>query len=342
MFEKKPLEEKASMSKSHREPCKYYTKGFCSNHPCKHWHDPSIASTPCKFFVAGDCKHGDKCAYYHEGAKDSLNETDEVRESRAVAACTIPEPDDDAEVCRYDPNCYRLNPDHLRKFRHPSREKLPPKPTLAKGATSSYNWDAIAKALPTDRTPAMADERKKLFKTMDFNGNGLISLAEVDKCIIESLGMGDVFPKKVMLRAFFFANSVAPNNGTLTDDMVTMSEFRVLLCALRRYLQCFEVFDNIDSQIERDGRINTAELEKSIPMLKDLGLPAGAIDKFVASTNEKPMKVLACSTGAQNHMVLFEEFCNKYGLRHDLNCQPGDGFGGMFHGARHVKRWGEY
>ena len=177
---------------------------------------------------------------------------------------------------------------------------------------------------------------------MDVNGNGMISLAELDKAIIENLGLGDVFPKKVLLRAFFAANAVAPRNGTLTDDMVTLSEFRILLCALKRYLECFEVFDAVDRLIERDGRIDTAEAEKAVPMLLGLGLPQAACDELVKRTRQPPGRVMASSVAAKNHMILFAEFCNDFALRHDLNLQPQDGFGQLFHGHRPIKRWGEY
>jgi hypothetical protein len=33
----------------------------------------------------------------------------------------------DAPVCHHDPHCFRKNPEHLRAFRHPSRDAQPPK-----------------------------------------------------------------------------------------------------------------------------------------------------------------------------------------------------------------------
>lgn len=321
--------------------CKYYSKGFCQcGENCKFQHDPAVACTPCKHFLAGACRNAEKCAYMHDDAKDVASESPEKVEERRLALIA-PDAPPDAEVCRYDPNCYRLNPEHLRKYRHPSREALPP-PRPAVNGKSCYDWAAIRKALPSDRTPSQAEARKKLFKVMDFNGNGIISLAEVDKCVIETLGMGEIFPKKVLLRAFYAANGVAPKNGTLSDDMVSFSEFRVLMCALRRYLECFEVFDAVDRMGERDGRLETAEVEKAIPLLRDLGLPAAAADELLHRTTKPPMATMACAVAAKNHMVLFEEFCRDFALKHDLNIQPDDGFGRMFHGQKPVKRWGEF
>jgi hypothetical protein len=323
--------------------CRYYEGGYCQNGDgCKFWHDPAIASIPCKHFLAGNCRNGEKCAYMHgDEAKAAADESEDERESRC-RSCVAPEAPADAEVCRYDPNCYRVNPDHLRKFRHPSRDALPPPRKTATPESSAYDWSLLRRTLPTDRTPTAAAARKQLFKSMDYNGNGMISLAEVDKCVIENLGLGDVFPKKVMLRAFYAANQVAPKNGTLTDDMVTFSEFRVLLCALRRYLQCFEVFDVVDSAVERDGRIDTAEVQRSESLLKAYGLPEVGFDRMMQSTQRPPMETMACAVAAKNHMILFQEFCSDFALRYNLNCDPTDGFGQMFHGARPVKRWGEY
>jgi len=281
------------------EPCRYYEKGLCRNgEKCKFWHNPAIASIPCKHFTAGNCRNGDECAYLHgDEAKAAASESDAERESRC-RALVAPEAPADAEVCRYDPNCYRVNPEHLRKFRHPSRDALPPKRTLTQTG-AMYDWEALRKTFPSDRTPSQAAARKQLFKMMDYNGNGMISLAEVDKCIIENLGLGDVFPKKVMLRAFYAANQVAPKNGTLTDDMVTFSEFRVLMCALRRYLECYEVFDVVDSLVERDGRIDTAEVEKAADILKQYGLPERAYQELLDRTKQPPMATMACAVAAK-------------------------------------------
>lgn len=322
--------------------CKYYSGGYCRNESsCPFVHDASVPSTPCKFFVAGNCKHGDKCAYYHDGAKETLEESREKEEAR-LKNMVPPEAPDDAPICKYDPNCYRLNPDHLREYRHPSRDELPPPRNPIPGSKSAYDWAAIKAALPTDRTPEAAEQRKALMKMMDYNGNGMVSLAEIDKCIIENLGMGDVFPKKVLLRAFFAANAIAPPIGSLADEMVTQSEVRFLCCALRRYLQCFEVFDRIDSAVERDGRITDEEAEKSVGFLQELGLPQHAIDEFIARTKEPPMRVMASAVAAKNRMILFQEFCDDFALKYSLNEQENDGFGRMFLGERPVKRWGEY
>jgi hypothetical protein len=322
--------------------CRYYTGGYCQyGSKCKKVHDASVPSTPCKHFLAGQCKHGDKCAYMHDDIKEAVAETD-ADQARRMDAADAPEAPEDAEVCRYDPNCYRLNPDHLRQYRHPSREALPPVRKAIAGHESAYDWEAIRRALPTDRTPEQAAERKQLFKCMDFNSNGMISLAELDKCVIESLGMGDVFPKKVLLRAFYHANSVAPANKSLTDDMVTWSEFRYLLCALRRYLQCFEIYDMIDSLGERDGRLETKEIKMAHTLLAAAGLPEDKYENLVERTLKPPMAVMACAVNAKNHKVLFQEFCKDFALRYALGVQGNDGFGRMFNGTRPIKRWGEY
>ena len=43
----------------------------------------------------------------------------------------------------------------------------------------NVDWDKLNAMLPFDRTKADKEERKKMFRNFDPNGNGYLSLAEV-------------------------------------------------------------------------------------------------------------------------------------------------------------------
>ena len=66
--------------------------------------------------------------------------------------------------------------------------------------------------LPTSKKdPEHLKARKKLWRGMDFNGNGLCSLAEIDKGIRDSIGITELFDAKpAIIRAFNFAKDYCP------------------------------------------------------------------------------------------------------------------------------------
>ena len=119
------------------EPCRNFEKGLCRyGDRCKFWHNPFIASTQCKHFAAGNCRNGHKCAYLHgNDAKATGDESNAQRNSRRRA----PAAPGDAPICPFGANCYRVNPEHLREYRHPSRDALPPKRTLAQTDATDFN-----------------------------------------------------------------------------------------------------------------------------------------------------------------------------------------------------------
>jgi len=141
--------------------------------------------------------------------------------------------------------------------------------------------------------------------------------------------MKETMPKKVLIRAFMASNSVAPARKDGDHDWVTFAECRMLFVNLRRYLQLFEVFDDIDACLgERDGRINMREFQHSVGMLqKKYGVPDHAIAAMTKSLQMKPMKTMACQAGTtpEGHMVLFQEF-GTWGMKLDLNLIASDKF----------------
>ena len=97
------------------------------------------------------------------------------------------------------------------------------------------DWETINKNLPYTFSDSDKKLRTKIFKTMDPNGNGYVSLAEIDK------GMQDMGPsmkiifdnKDVMLRAFQAAKGRSKSKTSVGDDFVEKPEFRFLLMYLR-------------------------------------------------------------------------------------------------------------
>lgn len=349
-------------------PCREFNKGTCkAGTNCKYLHVKVDPNQPCEYFLKGSCRDGDNCLYSHQnpnppantnpppppyspynpvvsdssrlckyyqagfcglGSRCEFDHTD-TEESRYNAEHFFAGPE--CKECPFDSKpggCYRINAEHHRTMFHPSLHRLAPRRELKKGETR-YDWKMFAEVMPTERSEKGKERRKVLFKQIDFNSNGYLSLAELDKWVVESLGMKDVIPKKVLLRAFMASNSVAPSRKENDHDWVTFAELRVLFINLRRYLQIYEVFDDIDSCLgERDGRITMREYQHSVKMLKQqYGVPDHALAQMEKSLLTKPMKTMACQAGTtpEGHMVLFQEFSN-WGLKLDLNRVASDGF----------------
>lgn len=139
------------------------------------------------------------------------------------------------------------------------------------------------------RSSEHTEKRKKVWREWDPNGNGYLSLAEVDRGLRHRLetkaGRNRELGTKVwrhmrpsFIRAFNDANDAAPpRDGPLdADDYVTRSEFRVLIVYLRLYATMFEVFALVDggsagTTAEDDRRISRAEWNAAIPVLHAIG-----------------------------------------------------------------------
>lgn len=123
------------------------------------------------------------------------------------------------------------------------------------------DWDKINNNLPYTKSKADKQKRDKMFKDMDPNGNGYVSLAEADKALLD---MGDALKplfeeKGVILRAFNAAKAKQDSKAEVGDDFIQKSEFRYFLLYLRQYFEYKVMFDEIDSS--NDGKVGLKEFE---------------------------------------------------------------------------------
>ena len=91
----------------------------------------------------------------------------------------------------------------------------------------TIDWAKINKKLPIDRK--LKPERKRLFRSFDPNGNGILSLAEVDKSIRDVLRIDNMFNcKPAIMRAFQIAKDVTKSKRPdgVGDDYIEFKEFR--------------------------------------------------------------------------------------------------------------------
>ena len=160
-------------------------------------------------------------------------------------------------------------------------------------------WLKLAEKLPTAKEERK--ERKALFSRFDPNGNGYLSLAEIDKGLIETFGLhgGDMFSTKrckpAIMRAYQAAKDIGEAKSDLSDDYVTKKEFRLLLVYLRRYFELLAMFDEVDTGDDR--RVDFKEFKAALPMFVEWG---------VKVTNPRMAFDAADEDGMG--MLLFDEF----------------------------------
>jgi Ca2+-binding EF-hand superfamily protein len=137
----------------------------------------------------------------------------------------------------------------------------------------------------------LADEAqiKKLWQCIDFNGNGNVSLAELDKFVITKYPL--LNHKPALMRAF---QATIKGSGD-KDDYVQKHEFKPLLGNVFYFNKLYWLFDQVDQ--DHDRRLNYAEFKWC---LKNCGWTGSE-----AKTQAEFKKVDKNGGG----IVLFDEFC---------------------------------
>ena len=164
-----------------------------------------------------------------------------------------------------------------------SPELLSPASSLAPPRKSI----TVALALPGKK------ERDALFKRMDYNGNGFLSLAEIDKAVLEL--WPDFDHKPALMRAY----KAADVSG---DGLIGRREFRLLLRHLSYFNELWHKFEEMDTS--HDRRISPDEFIHGCGMIGVQLSEAEALDEFA--------QVDANGGG----YVLFDEFCSWAARRH--------------------------
>lgn len=160
------------------------------------------------------------------------------------------------------------------------------------------HFQLIKSKLNYQTDPESKRKRDELWSSFDVNGNGLLSLAEVDKGLRDVLQLGDNLfrAKKAIFRAFERAKRSVPKKRTHSNDYVDRCEFRLLLKYLWQYFLLYNAF----MALEEDGdlRLSKEEFVKNNDLIEHIVGPITALDE-----EWKKMK-----PGVNGH-VLFENFC---------------------------------
>ena len=116
-------------------------------------------------------------------------------------------------------------------------------------------FDAIEKEVT--RMVDDIDQLKAFWAKLDFNGNGKVSLAEIDKAVVEKWEI--LNHKPALMRAY--KRTTSKDGGGDGDSWVEKKELKNLLRNLLFYNKLFYVFDEVDTGDDR--RVDLAEFQKS-------------------------------------------------------------------------------
>lgn len=114
--------------------------------------------------------------------------------------------------------------------------------------------------------------RNKQFKQMDTNGNGYVSLAEIDK-YFKDMGreLAIIYNSKAaMLRAFMAAKDHMRSTAETGQDYVQKPEYRIFLLYLRQYFEYFVMFKKLDKT--GDDKLSLKEFTAAVPIMKKWGV----------------------------------------------------------------------
>jgi len=175
------------------------------------------------------------------------------------------------------------------------------------------DYSKLREILCVEKTPEGIEKRKKMFSGFDPNGNGLLSLAEVDKGIRDVLKLDNVFAlKQVIMRAFQAAKDSMPNKGKHSGDYIEKNEFRVFLVYLRQYFEYYEMFDIVN--VDGDKTIDYNEFVAALPRIEKWGVKV-----------EDPKKTFAEIDVDKGGNLRFDEFCN-WAVKFNLDIDTDDDF----------------
>jgi Ca2+-binding EF-hand superfamily protein len=172
-------------------------------------------------------------------------------------------------------------------------------------------WAQLQEKLPYNKTEEEKEKRNEQWSKIDVNGNGHLSLAEVDKGMRDVIDLPVLFDiKPVLMRAFQAAKAVAPSGSELGDDYIQRSEYRLLLQYLREYYEFWLAFTQADK--DDDRRVSYEEFVAA----KD------TISKWGIDMSDPEAQWKECDKDGAG-MVLFAEFCD-WAIKMNLDVEGDD------------------
>jgi len=167
-------------------------------------------------------------------------------------------------------------------------------------ATSGIVWkkkslaefDALEKKLKGLCAAESGKGLQRLWKRLDFDGNNVVSLAEVDKWVVETWAL--LNHKPALVRAF---KATIEASG-FKDEYIHKKDFKRLVLSLFYFNKLFWLFDQVDE--EHDRKLDLKEFTWCLTM-------CGA--KMSESKAAVEFEKVDTNRGGE---ILFDEFCKYF------------------------------
>ena len=172
-------------------------------------------------------------------------------------------------------------------------------------------WEELREKLPWHRTEEQRQLRIQQWKGIDVNGNGYLSLAEIDKGMRDVVQLPQLFETKpVLMRAFMAAKNKVKSKSQYGDDYVTKGEYRWLLQYMRMYFEYWVAFDAIDT--DDDRRIGMDEFAQGVEQMSKWGI----------DMSDPAAQWAECDSNGGGK-ILFDEFC-EWAIKKSLDLEDDD------------------
>mmetsp|Transcript_14138 Transcript_14138/g.20723 ORF Transcript_14138/g.20723 Transcript_14138/m.20723 type:complete len:513 (-) Transcript_14138:154-1692(-) len=182
-------------------------------------------------------------------------------------------------------------------FPDPGEEKAQIPPPEKESTKASTEGASVVGATSNSNKIPTKEKLQELWSRLDGNGNNMLSLAELDKGVMEVYPQWD--DKPALMRAY----KASDQNG---DGFVRKSEFRYFFALLQSYHELWKLFDMLDGgdaqtddDTKDDRRLTLEELQAGWPLLRDSPL--------VPTTS--PEEIYAAMDTNGGGYILFDEFC---------------------------------
>ena len=185
-----------------------------------------------------------------------------------------------------------------------------------KESYENYDWDALKKKLPVEKTKEDRKNRLNLWKKLNEYGNGYISFKRLNVQLTNHLDLPEIIRNKGPIKLAFDAacNKYERNGINKDDNLLEWMEFRIFLVYLRQYFEYFIMFQKVDSS--EDLRISFDEFKKAIPLMKNWGVEI--------KDNEAEKEYNKIKTENEED-ISFEDFCN-FAIQKSLDLEDDDNF----------------
>jgi len=206
------------------------------------------------------------------------------------------------EFCAYIRN--RVSPDHDP---HLDSDLTSPDTTTQElrkshGDAATHTHYACPKSMRQfddleDKIKALCKDMKGLRKhwgTLDFNGNGVVSLAEIDKWVVENYPL--LNHKPALMRCY----KCTIKSGDYHDDFVHRKDFKRLIVNLFYFNKLYWVFSEANSGDDTDRRMDVNEF---LTCLTICNVQMSAVEA------QREFRKVDLNGGG---FVLFDEFCHYF------------------------------